>query len=108
MKNIETIIEENNLPNIKVGQVINLYNDLWDGNGEFPIVAGSYSFKVGQQEWVNYEFESWTTNYPCGQDSDMQLSCMYCYQADGHGCCQVAGWPPNKEIEVRITAIELI
>lgn len=44
----------NNLPELEIGDTITL-GDVWDGEGEEP--AESYSYKLTDSDWINYEFE---------------------------------------------------
>lgn len=42
------------LPELEIGEVCEM-NDLWDGEGEPP--EDSYSYQIGDTDWINYEFE---------------------------------------------------
>ena len=44
------------IPDLEVGEVVEL-NDVWDGNGECPLDAGSYSYQIADAAWINYVFE---------------------------------------------------
>lgn len=44
------------IPDVEVGEVVEL-NDVWDGNGECPLDAGSYSYQIADAAWINYVFE---------------------------------------------------
>ena len=44
------------IPDLEVGEVVEL-NDVWDGEGECPLGAGSYSYQLNDMEWINYVFE---------------------------------------------------
>lgn len=104
-KTIEQIIEENNLPKTYVGQVTSLEN-IWDGEGETP--DSSYSYKVDDTTWVNYEFVTTWNRFPCGSNEESgRQECFYCYWADGCGFCQSEKDEPSEGM-VLITAIEII
>lgn len=45
---------EKYLPDLDVGEVCEI-NDVWDGEGEVP--EESYSYKLNDIDWINYEFE---------------------------------------------------
>lgn len=42
------------IPNVDIGDEVRLA-DIWDGEGDIP--ESSYSYQVGDAEWINYEFE---------------------------------------------------
>lgn len=44
------------IPDVEIEEVVEL-NDLWDGNGECPLDAGSYSYQIADAAWINYVFE---------------------------------------------------
>lgn len=44
----------NQLPKLEVGDVVTL-GEVWDGEGETP--EDSYSYKLTDNDWINYEFE---------------------------------------------------
>lgn len=44
------------IPELEVGEVVEL-NDVWDGEGEEPTEEGSYSYKITDDDWINYVFE---------------------------------------------------
>lgn len=52
-------------PELEIGEIVEI-NDVWDGEGENPSEAGSYSYKVtdsgedGESDypvWISYTFE---------------------------------------------------
>jgi hypothetical protein len=47
-------IYEQDLPNLEIGAEVTL-SEVWDGNGEVP--EDSYSYKIANEQWINYEFE---------------------------------------------------
>lgn len=42
------------IPNVDIGDEVRLA-DIWDGEGEIP--EDSYSYKIADEQWINYEFE---------------------------------------------------
>ena len=44
------------IPDLEIGEVVEL-NDVWDGNGECPLDAGSYSYQLNDLDYINYVFE---------------------------------------------------
>ena len=42
------------IPDLEIGEICEI-NDVWDGIGEIP--EESYSHKVTDADWINYEFE---------------------------------------------------
>lgn len=52
------------LPEVEVGEIVEL-NDVWDGEGgdddapdnEESDSYGSYSYKITNDQWINYEFD---------------------------------------------------
>jgi len=42
------------IPELEVGEIVEI-NDVWDGNGEVPV--DSYSYKINDNDYINYEFE---------------------------------------------------
>lgn len=44
----------NSLPEVEVGEETTL-GTVWNGEGETPI--DSYSYKLTDSDWINYEFE---------------------------------------------------
>lgn len=42
------------LPEVKVGDICRL-EDVWDGEGDAP--EESYSYKLTDTDWINYEFD---------------------------------------------------
>ena len=44
------------IPDLEIGEVVEL-NDVWDGEGECPLDAGSYSYQIADAAWINYVFE---------------------------------------------------
>lgn len=42
------------IPNVDIGDEVRLA-DIWDGEGDIP--ESSYSYQIGDTEWINYEFE---------------------------------------------------
>ena len=47
-------LREEYLPELEVGEVCEM-NDVWDGEGDVP--TESYSYKLSDIDYVNYEFE---------------------------------------------------
>ena len=44
------------IPDLEIGEVVEL-NDVWDGEGECPLDAGSYSYQLNDLDYINYVFE---------------------------------------------------
>ena len=44
----------NQLPELEIGDIVTL-GEVWDGNGEIP--ESSYSYKLTDVDWINYEFD---------------------------------------------------
>lgn len=44
------------IPELEVGEVVEI-NDVWDGEGECPLGAGSYSYQLNDLDYINYVFE---------------------------------------------------
>ena len=42
------------IPNVDIGDEVRLA-DIWDGEGDIP--EDSYSYKIADEQWINYEFE---------------------------------------------------
>lgn len=53
-KAIEMDEFNNDLPNLEIGDEVSL-GRVWDGEGENP--EDSYSYKLTDTDWINYEFE---------------------------------------------------
>lgn len=47
-------IAEEYLPELEIGETCEM-NDLWDGEGDVP--TESYSYKLSDTDYINYEFE---------------------------------------------------
>ena len=45
---------EENVLGLEVGRIYVL-GDIWDGEGEIP--TESYSYTLGAEQWINYEFK---------------------------------------------------
>ena len=44
----------NDLPELEIDDIV-ILGKVWDGNGETP--KNSYSYKLTDSDWINYEFE---------------------------------------------------
>lgn len=44
------------LPEVEVGEVVEL-NDIWSGDGDDPTELGSCSYKITDNDWINYVFD---------------------------------------------------
>jgi len=44
------------LPEVSKGDVVGLF-EIWDGEGDLPFDAGSFSIKLNDMSWINYEYE---------------------------------------------------
>lgn len=42
------------IPELEIGEECEM-NDVWDGEGSVP--EDSYSYQIGDDAWINYEFE---------------------------------------------------
>ena len=42
------------IPNVDIGDEVRLA-DIWDGEGDIP--EDSYSYKIADEQWINYEFK---------------------------------------------------
>lgn len=45
---------EKYLPDLEIGEICEI-NDVWDGEGDVP--EESYSYKLNNMDWINYEFK---------------------------------------------------
>jgi len=104
-------IKRFNLPNVQIGDVVKLL-EIWDGEGERPLYLknkDSYSYKIGESLWINYEFENTYTICHLGITKDQQPCCFDCGNADGFGVCQTPRpRPALEDIEVRITNVYML